>query len=707
MLQHCDETHFYEFQLYLRNYHVIKSSPLRKTIKSLSMKHSLFLAKFFLKRNLNMVFNCIFASLLSALLVSVPAKAESNTISNVTGDQMIIFTDESFKPAMRDIGSVGGQTQNETTQKDAEKNNANPSYNNDSPEYLSGAGVAPKYARSGRLGEVLETQLEEPPHQTSANLPLATPASVNPTADSTNAVVLIHTDDLWQRIKNGYAMPESTSSLTAKHEQWYSSRPDYIERMVKRSQRYLFHIVEEVEKRGMPTEIALLPMIESAYNPQAYSTSHASGIWQFVPSTGKFFGLKQNWWVDNRRNITFATDAALNYLQKLYAMFGAWDLALAAYNAGEGTVGRAIERNRKLGLATDYESLNLPVETKNYVPKLQAVKNLMTNPSNYGLDIQTIANTPYFAKVTAPAQMDAHIAAKLAEISDDEFLALNPSYNRPVITNENNNLELLLPILSAQTFRSNLASYNKPLVSWQTYFAKRGESMDKIASKFGIQLDKLRNVNNLPAHHKMKKTATILVPKNNRAGFNAENAKSVSNAQALPATEAINLEGNEQTLSNQTSADIDMSGIQSASIQTVSDNSNGTEPIAERKVTHKVKKGEGLQAIANSYGVSVKQIMAENSLKNQRIKAGQTLSIRTETSQKSTSNIKEKSSTIAPQGNKKVNNKLTYTVKRGDTLHSIAGKFDVSVTDLRRWNKKADSNIQSGNKLNILQSDVN
>ena len=234
-------------------------------------------------------------------------------------------------------------------------------------------------------------------------------------------------------------MPNSKSSLVSRHEDYYTSNPDYVRRMVERSQKYLFHIVEEVEKRGMPTEIALLPMIESAYNPQAYSSGRASGIWQFIPSTGKHFGLKQNWWVDNRRNITIATDAALDYLQKLHGMFGSWDLALAAYNAGEGTVGRAIESNRKLGLATNYESLNLSVETKNYVPKLQAIKNLMTNPGKYGLKIQTIANTAYFTKVSAPAQIDARLAAKLAEISDAEFLALNPSYNRPVIASSGEN----------------------------------------------------------------------------------------------------------------------------------------------------------------------------------------------------------------------------------------------------------------------------
>ncbi|MES1986968.1 MAG: transglycosylase SLT domain-containing protein, partial [Pseudomonadota bacterium] len=342
------------------------------------------------------------------------------------GEEIIIYSDDGYKPAPRDLGANDKAVNDKATS-----------------DKLANDKTSTKKLGGNRLGDTLDTEL----HANDTDTP--EPIAVN-------------NDDLWQRIRNGYAIPDSTSSLVARHEEWYSTRPDYIKRMVERSQKYLFHIVEEVEKRGMPTEIALLPMIESAYNPQANSTSSASGIWQFVPATGKHFGLKQNWWVDNRRNVTFATDAALTYLQKLHTMFGAWDLALAAYNAGEGTVGRAIERNRKLGLPTDYESLDLPAETKNYVPKLQAIKNLMTNPENYGLKIQTIANTPYFAKVTAPAQIDAHLAAKLAEISDDEFLALNPSNKRPVITSNGEKHELLLPILSAQTFRNNLAGYDKP-----------------------------------------------------------------------------------------------------------------------------------------------------------------------------------------------------------------------------------------------------
>ena len=408
-------------------------------------------------------------------------------------------------------------------------------------------------------------------------------------------------------------MPDSTSNLVANHEQWYSTRPDYIRRMVERSQKYLFHIVEEVEKRGMPTEIALLPMIESAYNPQAYSRSQASGIWQFIPSTGKHFGLQQNWWIDNRRNVIVATDAALTYLQKLHGMFGSWDLALAAYNAGEGTVGRAIERNRRLGLGTDYESLNLPPETRNYVPKLQAVKNIMTNPGKYGLKIQTIANTAYFTRVSAPAQIDAHLAAKLAEISDEEFLALNPSNNRPLIGNNDEKHELLLPILAAQTFRDNLANYNKPLVSWKTYLAKRGERMEKIAAKFGIQLSKLRNVNNLPNQNKIKKSSTILVPNGNKTDF-------TPNSNALKTADA-----------NNNAYPLDPSLTHSAEANLAEKNplnsTDQTEPSKANNVTHIVKKGETIFAIAKLYQLSIDDIVTTNGLANQDIKIGQTLSI--------------------------------------------------------------------------------
>src|SRR5476649_104080 len=201
-------------------------------------------------------------------------------------------------------------------------------------------------------------------------------APVLPSAFADFEDVPLPDPDLWYRIRVGFALEALDSPLVAEHEQWYASRPEYIKRFVDRGSRYLHYIVEQVEKRGMPMEIALLPVVESAFDPKAYSRSKASVLWQFIPSTGKNYGLSQDWWKDNRRDVVAATDAALNYLERLHGMFGSWELALAAYNCGEGCVTRAIAVNQRRGLPTDYSSLNLPPETRNYVPKLFAVKNI-------------------------------------------------------------------------------------------------------------------------------------------------------------------------------------------------------------------------------------------------------------------------------------------------------------------------------------------
>lgn len=463
-------------------------------------------------------------------------------------------------------------------------------------------------------------------------------------------------DDLWLRIREGYGMPELSSEYTRNHESWYAARPDYVKRMVARSQRYLYHIVEEVEKRGMPTEIALLPMVESAFNPQAYSRSKASGIWQFIPSTGKDFGLKQNWWVDNRRDVTAATNAALTYLQRLHVMFGTWDLALAAYNAGEGTVRRAIERNRKQGLPTDYESLTLPAETRNYVPKLQAVKNIMTHPEQYGLEILPIPNRPYFTKVSAPEQIDAHLAAKLAEISYEEFSSLNPEYNRPVLTATGTVHELLLPVGTAEVFKTNLENYDKPLVSWQTYHAKRGERMDSIARKFGISLSQLRNVNDLPSRNKLAISRQILVP----------NAKaSVSDGAVMLVTDSSEAVG-------QTDA-----------------------RVTQRALQHRVAKGDTLQLIAKRYGTDTRQLMQLNRLKSSKLKVGMQLTIRPAA----------KATVKAQRADDQNEATDRYVVRKGDTLSSIARKFDVGLDDLQRWNNIEGHQINPGNRLYVVNPD--
>jgi membrane-bound lytic murein transglycosylase D len=422
--------------------------------------------------------------------------------------------------------------------------------------------------------------------------PEETIASTDKIGKNATGIILIYSEeeDLWERIRTGYDIEDLHSPLTARHENWYASRPDYIARMVARSERYLHYIVEEVEKRNMPSEIALLPMIESAFNPQAMSSSRAAGIWQFMPLTGKHYGLQQDWWVDHRKNVTAATNAALDYLEKLYAMFGSWDLALAAYNAGEGTVSRAIEKNRKQGLPTDYPNLPLPDETRNYVPKLLAIKNIVTYPERYGLNIESIPNQPYFAKVTAPEQIDAELAAELAGISFDEFAALNPEHNRPVLTAKGDSVhEILLPVGAAEIFETNLAEYDQPLVSWKTYHAKRGERLDVIARKFGITTTELRKINSLPPVKMLKDSRAVLVP----------------------------------DVSGTTTPTIDQKKFE---IITVSH--HRPELHAKQAIRHTVTANETLFAIALRYGVTVKDIKAINKLKSSMLKIGQVLLIK-------------------------------------------------------------------------------
>ena len=316
---------------------------------------------------------------------------------------------------------------------------------------------------------------------------------------------------LWTRIRNGFGLPDISTPLVREQEEWYANRPDYIKRTVARSSRYLYHIVEEVQKRGMPSEIALLPIIESAYNPVAYSRAHASGIWQFIPSTGKLYGLQQNFWYDGRRDVMAATNAALDYLEKLYDMFGSWDLALAAYNWGENAVSRAITRNLAKGLPADYQNLAMPNETRYYIPKLQAVKNIIANPAQYGIELDDVPNQPYFVAVTTTKHIDVKLAARLADVPLEEFVSLNPGYSRPVIR-ANREQTLLLPAAKAGTFHANLENHGEPLVSWQAYTLKSGDNIDRVAARHHISVAQLKHVNGVNARRRIGPGSTLLVP---------------------------------------------------------------------------------------------------------------------------------------------------------------------------------------------------
>ncbi|WP_423599142.1 transglycosylase SLT domain-containing protein [Roseateles sp. MS654] len=319
--------------------------------------------------------------------------------------------------------------------------------------------------------------------------------------------------DLWARMRAGMAMPELDNDLVRKAEDWYSSRPDYVARMTGRGSLYLYHVVEEVEKRGMPMELALLPFVESAFRNDAQSSAKAVGMWQFMPATGRDFDLKQNIFRDDRRDVLASTKAALDYLQRLNKMFdGDWQLALAAYNWGQGNVSKAVARNQKAGLPIDYDSLRMPDETRYYLPKLQAVKNIVMRPEAFGLELPAVANHPYFLTVNIDRDIDVARAAQLAELDEDTFRQFNPSMNKPVILAASSG-QILLPYDNASTFVANLEKHRGPLASWTAWVVPRTMKSADAAKQVGMSETGLRELNRIPARMLVTKGSTLLVPR--------------------------------------------------------------------------------------------------------------------------------------------------------------------------------------------------
>ena len=316
--------------------------------------------------------------------------------------------------------------------------------------------------------------------------------------------------DLWGRVRRGFSVPDLDTDLVRDREAWYATRPDYVQRMTERGGRYLFHIVEELERRGMPSEIALLPFIESAFNPQAISSAKASGMWQFMAATGRDFALKQNIFRDDRRDVLASTRAALDYLSRLYGMFGDWHLALAAYNWGEGNVQRAIARNQKAGLPTDYASLKMPDETRLYVPKLQAVKNIVARPQDFGLTLPVLTNHPYFLSVPIERDMDTAVAAQLAGMKLEDFHHLNPQMNKPVILAAGTP-QVLLPYDNAAEFTRRLPLHRGPLASWTAWVAPKTLRTADVARQVGMNEETLREINRIPPRMLVKAGSTLLV----------------------------------------------------------------------------------------------------------------------------------------------------------------------------------------------------
>ena len=333
---------------------------------------------------------------------------------------------------------------------------------------------------------------------------------------SRSVVTLAPPVDMWDRIRRGFKMPDLDIDTVREQEQWYATRPDYVQRMTERSNRYIFHIVEELERRNMPTELALLPFIESAFNPQAVSSARAAGMWQFMPATGTDYDLKQNIFRDDRRDVLASTRAALDYLQRLYTMFGDWHLALAAYNWGEGNVGRAVAKNQRAGLPAGYTDITMPAETRGYVPKLQAVKNIVASPQRFNVDLPVIANHPYFQTVTLTRDLDVALAAKLADVRIEDFRALNPAAHKPVLLAAGTP-QILLPWDNAAVFQRNFEAYTQgQYASWTAWTVPGTMTVADAAQRSGMSEADLRAINQVPPRMLIKAGSTLIVPRGAR-----------------------------------------------------------------------------------------------------------------------------------------------------------------------------------------------
>ena len=466
---------------------------------------------------------------------------------------------------------------------------------------------------------------------------------------------------VWTRVRDGFKIPNMENSVVDENLAKYSKRPDYLQRMANRSQKYLYHIIEEVTARGMPTEIALLPFVESAFVTNAKSRVKAAGLWQFMPATGKHYELDQTMWKDERYDVLQSTSAALTYLQRLHDEFNDWPLVFAAYNWGEGNVRRAIKRNQSLGLPTDYMSLKMPAETRNYYPKLQAIKNIVQNPNDYGIKLPTIYNEPFFVQIFKDQDIDVKRAANLAGMSHEEFSTLNPSFNRPVIVASHNH-SMLMPTDKLDQFIENLVAYRtsgKPLSSWTTYRVKPEDTVASIARKAHMTETALREANQIPAGRRIKPGSLVLVSKASGLG----NAEDIS-----------------------------------------SDTIDASFALAQdyRRVTYRVRRGDNMRSVARRLGVSPATIMKSNGLRSQRLRVGQTLRVNVPIVTRQTTSSRPSTARSTPDT--PVASTKFYVVRKGDTLYSIANRYGISASALRNANNISGNNISVGQRLTINAS---
>jgi membrane-bound lytic murein transglycosylase D len=464
--------------------------------------------------------------------------------------------------------------------------------------------------------------------------------------------------DLWSRARAGFALQGHQHPRVASDLAWFERHPAYLERVVERATPYMHLIVEELEQRGMPLEIALLPVVESAFQPFAYSHGRAAGLWQFVPGTGTRFGLRQTWWYDGRRDVAEATRAALNYLQYLHRHFdGDWLHALAAYNSGEGTVGRAIRKNRSRGKPTDYWSLDLPKETEGYVPKLLAISTLVANPPAHGLVLESISDQPYLASVDVGSQIDLDLAAELAAISLEEIYLYNPGFNRWA-TDPDGPHRLLVPVEKAERFAANLNEYPKAQrIAWKRHTVRNGDVLGALAERYRTTVSLIKSVNAIRGNT-IRAGQTLVIP---------VARKELSRYRLSSSQRLAQLQNRER---------------------------------AGTRVEYQVREGDTLWDIARRYDIGVTQLAQWNGMApRDPLKPGRKLVIWTRS--------EEKVSAINPADfvhpfEKTTNQRIGYTVRSGDSLARISQRFRVSIDNLKRWNRlDGEKYLQPGQRLTL------
>lgn len=471
----------------------------------------------------------------------------------------------------------------------------------------------------------------------------------------------LKTADLWDRIRQGFTLDHSHPGVQRDLE-WFTSNQAYLDRVAQRARPFLYFIVTETEKRGMPLEIALLPVVESAFQAFAYSHGRAAGIWQFIPGTGRRYGLRQNWWYDGRRDVWASTQAALKYLSALHREFGDWELALAAYNSGSGTVRRAIRKNRRKGKGTDFWSLrrNLPVETRGYVPKLLAISAIVADPERYGISLLSIADSPYLARVELDGQLDLALAAELAELSVEEIYTLNPGYNRWA-TDPNSSNFLLIPSEMEAAFRERLGSLPpEKRIRWERHRIRKGETIGEIAAQYNTTTRVIKKVNKLRGNM-IRQGRNLIIP--------------------------VAMKDSSQYTHT---ADNRKKKIQN------------TSRSGRFKRSYRVKKGDSFWTISRKFHVGVRQLAKWNGMApRDKLSIGQKLVIWSKRSTKKLTSI-DTSRLITPPVNQ-TKRWIRYKVRRGDSLARIAQKFRLTIKKIKNWNKnlRRKKYLQPGQKLNL------